>query len=65
MACADRLTSRATAGLHSDFVAWIEIDNACRKSVVQMRVLRTGRGNRPFAYSWIGLTRETYRRMTN
>eukprot|EP00965_Chrysotila_dentata_P094896 3138682-Pleurochrysis_carterae.AAC.1 len=33
MACADRLTSRATARLHSDFVAWIEIDNDDRKSV--------------------------------
>eukprot|EP00965_Chrysotila_dentata_P131198 4337177-Pleurochrysis_carterae.AAC.1 len=33
MACADRLTSRATAGLHSDFVAWVEIDNDGRKSV--------------------------------
>eukprot|EP00965_Chrysotila_dentata_P021826 723162-Pleurochrysis_carterae.AAC.1 len=65
MDCAERLTSRTTAGLHSDFVVWIEIDNDGRKSVVQIRVLRTGRGNQPFAYSWISLTRETHRRMTN
>eukprot|EP00965_Chrysotila_dentata_P114029 3770776-Pleurochrysis_carterae.AAC.1 len=62
-ACADQFVSRATAGLYSVSVAWVEIDDDSRKSVVQVRVLKTGRGNQPFAYSWIGLTQETYRRM--
>eukprot|EP00965_Chrysotila_dentata_P099266 3282377-Pleurochrysis_carterae.AAC.1 len=34
-ACADQFTLRATAGLHSEHVAWIEIDHEGRKSVVQ------------------------------
>ena len=61
---ADQLISRAT-GLYSESVAWVEIDDDGRKSVVQVRVLKTGRGNQPFAFSWLGLTRETYRRMTD
>eukprot|EP00965_Chrysotila_dentata_P153029 5057472-Pleurochrysis_carterae.AAC.1 len=62
-ACADQLVSRVTAGLHSVSVTWIEIDDDGRKSVMQVRELKTGRGDQPFAYSWIGLTQETCRRM--
>eukprot|EP00965_Chrysotila_dentata_P046933 1557995-Pleurochrysis_carterae.AAC.1 len=40
-ACADMFTSYATAELHSKHVAWIEIDHDGRKSVVQVRVLKT------------------------
>eukprot|EP00965_Chrysotila_dentata_P079493 2621577-Pleurochrysis_carterae.AAC.1 len=60
-ACADQFTSRATAGFHSKYVAWIEIDYDGRKSVVQVRVLRTEHVDmHPFAYSWIGLTMSVY-----
>eukprot|EP00965_Chrysotila_dentata_P073079 2415286-Pleurochrysis_carterae.AAC.1 len=58
------LTSYATAELHSKYVAWIEIDHDGRKSVVQVRVLRTVHTDiHPFAYPWVGLTLETYRRI--
>eukprot|EP00965_Chrysotila_dentata_P042539 1410990-Pleurochrysis_carterae.AAC.1 len=36
-ACADQITSRASSGLNSRYVAWIEIDHDGRKSVVQVR----------------------------
>eukprot|EP00965_Chrysotila_dentata_P146318 4832065-Pleurochrysis_carterae.AAC.1 len=61
---ADQLISRAT-GLYSKSVAWVEIDDDGRKSVVQARVLKTGHDNQPFAFSWLGLTRATYRRVTD
>eukprot|EP00965_Chrysotila_dentata_P247323 6207684-Pleurochrysis_carterae.AAC.1 len=63
-ASADQITSRATR-LMSDCVAWVEIDDNGRKSVVQVRVLRCADGRQPFAYPWLGLTWATYRRMTN
>eukprot|EP00965_Chrysotila_dentata_P001413 46069-Pleurochrysis_carterae.AAC.1 len=62
-ASADQITSRAT-GLMSDCVAWVEIDDNGRKSVVQVRVLRCVDG-KPFATPWLGLTWATYRRMTD
>eukprot|EP00965_Chrysotila_dentata_P145693 4812762-Pleurochrysis_carterae.AAC.1 len=40
---ADQLLSRAT-GLYSEAVAWVEIDDNGRKSVVQVRVLKNGHG---------------------
>eukprot|EP00965_Chrysotila_dentata_P069239 2288193-Pleurochrysis_carterae.AAC.1 len=49
----------------SDFGAWVEIDDNGRKSVVQVRVLRCVDGKQPFAYPWLELTWETYRRMTD
>eukprot|EP00965_Chrysotila_dentata_P157179 5192888-Pleurochrysis_carterae.AAC.1 len=60
---ADQLYSRVT-GLYSYSVVWVEIDNDDRKSVVQARVLETGRGTIAFAFSWLGLTQATYRRLT-
>eukprot|EP00965_Chrysotila_dentata_P059988 1989696-Pleurochrysis_carterae.AAC.1 len=61
---ADQLISLVT-GLYSESVAWVEIDDDGRKSVVQVRVLKCGHGKQPFAYPWLGLTRATYRRMTD
>eukprot|EP00965_Chrysotila_dentata_P107964 3565709-Pleurochrysis_carterae.AAC.1 len=63
-ASADLITSRAT-GLLSESVAWVEIDDNGRKSVVQVRVLKCRDDKQPFAYSWLGLTWATYRRMTD
>eukprot|EP00965_Chrysotila_dentata_P246378 6207124-Pleurochrysis_carterae.AAC.1 len=62
-ASADQITSRAT-GLLSGSIAWVEIDNNGRKSVLQVRVLKCRDGRQPFAYSWLGLTWATYQRMT-
>eukprot|EP00965_Chrysotila_dentata_P093776 3099628-Pleurochrysis_carterae.AAC.1 len=62
-ASADQITSRAT-GLLSESVAWVEIDDDGRKSVMQVRVLKCRDGRQPFAFSWLGLTWETYQRMT-
>eukprot|EP00965_Chrysotila_dentata_P077257 2550821-Pleurochrysis_carterae.AAC.1 len=58
-ASADQITSRVT-GLLSESVAWVEIDDNGRKSVVQVRVLKCGDGRQPFAYAWLGLTWATY-----
>eukprot|EP00965_Chrysotila_dentata_P070890 2343130-Pleurochrysis_carterae.AAC.1 len=60
---ADQLSSRTT-GLYSESVAWVEIDDDGRKSVVQVRVLKTGHGTQPFASPWLGLTQATYRSLT-
>eukprot|EP00965_Chrysotila_dentata_P156162 5159254-Pleurochrysis_carterae.AAC.1 len=48
----------------SDSVAWVEINDNGRNSVVQVRVLKCRDGKRPFAYPCLGLTWATYRRMT-
>eukprot|EP00965_Chrysotila_dentata_P098322 3250767-Pleurochrysis_carterae.AAC.1 len=56
---ADQLISRVT-GLFSESVAWVEIDDNGRKSVVQVRVLKCGHGRQSFWYPWLGLTRATY-----
>eukprot|EP00965_Chrysotila_dentata_P039071 1299316-Pleurochrysis_carterae.AAC.1 len=49
----------------SESVAWVEIDDNGRKSVVQVRVLKCRDGQQPFAYPWLGLTWATYRRMAD
>eukprot|EP00965_Chrysotila_dentata_P132473 4380768-Pleurochrysis_carterae.AAC.3 len=59
---ADQITSRVTR-LMSDHVAWIEIDDNGRNSVVQVRVMRCADG-RPFSDSGTGLTWVNFQRMT-
>eukprot|EP00965_Chrysotila_dentata_P173853 5739387-Pleurochrysis_carterae.AAC.1 len=61
---ADQLISRVT-GLYSESVAWIEIDDTGRKSVVQVRVLTCQRGRQGFWYPWLGITRATNQRMNS
>eukprot|EP00965_Chrysotila_dentata_P089588 2958086-Pleurochrysis_carterae.AAC.1 len=60
-ALADKITLRFTR-LVSNQVAWVEMDDNGRKSVVQMRVMRCVEGQ-PFSRPGLGLTLATYRRM--
>eukprot|EP00965_Chrysotila_dentata_P183737 6066756-Pleurochrysis_carterae.AAC.4 len=55
------ITSRFTR-LVSNQVAWVEIDDNGRKSVVQVRVMRCTEGL-PFSRPGLGLTPATYRRI--
>eukprot|EP00965_Chrysotila_dentata_P226987 6195732-Pleurochrysis_carterae.AAC.1 len=62
-ALAEEVTSRYTSLVFNQ-VAWVEINDNGRKSVVRVRVMRCTEGQ-PFSRPGLGLTTATYRRVKN